>query len=199
MSDNADIWTGLTPPYRTIVADPPWQYNVARGLPTRDYKPSTAEAHYSTLTMEEIAAIPVKDLAAEDAHLYLWVTNPRLFGDRQGGRRATPLDIAEAWGFEYRTMLTWVKTGPLGMGWWFRGNTEHVLFCARPGTPAIPADRREANVVTAPRQHHSGKPAAFFDLVERVSSGPYLELFARSPRLGWDSWGLGFETERTAV
>lgn len=186
------IWDGLSPPYGTIVADPPWQYNVTKGLPTKGYKPSTAEAHYSTLTMAEVAELPVADLAADHCHLYLWVTNPRLFGDR-GDRSIGPIDIVEAWGFEYKTLLTWVKTGPLGMGWWFRGQTEHVMFCARAGTPAIPADLREQNVISAPRRRHSAKPDALHDLAERVSPGPRCELFSRNPRLGWDHWGHGYE------
>lgn len=185
-------WEGLTPPYRTLVADPPWQYNVTKGLPTSGYKPSTAEAHYSTLTMPEVAALPVGDLAATDAHLYLWVTVPRLFGDR-GTRGVGPVDVMEAWGFEFKTMLTWVKTGALGMGWWFRGQVEHVLFGVRGNLP-IPADRREKNVITAGKNLHSAKPPAFYDLVERVSPGPYVELFARAPRLGWDAWGKGYES-----
>jgi N6-adenosine-specific RNA methylase IME4 len=191
----ADLWQGLTPPYGTIVIDPPWQYNVTKGLPTNGYKPSTAEAHYSTMTMAEVAALPVGDLATTDAHLYMWVTNPRLFGDRND-RGWSPLAIAEAWGFEYKTLLTWAKTGSLGMGWWFRGATEHVLFCARPGAPSIGAALREPNLFTAPRRRHSEKPGVFFDLVERVSPGPRAELFARQPRLGWDSWGHGYEAAR---
>jgi len=186
------MWEGLSPPYGTIVADPPWRYNVTKGLPPRGYKPATAEAHYSTMSMAEIAALPVADLAADQAHLYVWVTNPRMFGDRND-RGHSPLSIVEAWGFEYKTLLTWAKTGAIGMGWWFRGATEHVMFCARPGTPSIDAACREANLITAPRRRHSEKPGAFYDLVERVSPGPYVELFARQPRLGWDSWGHGYE------
>lgn len=179
--------------YRTIVADPPWEYNATKGLPIRGYKPSTAEAHYSTLSMREIAALPVSNLAAPAAHLYLWVTNPRLFGDR-GDHGFGPIDVAEAWGFEYRTLLTWSKTGSLGMGWYFRGATEHILFCTRGGA-SIPPERREPNLITARRRRHSEKPGALYDLVERVSPSPYLELFARTPRLGWDSWGWGFEDQ----
>ena len=190
------VFAELSPPYSTIVADPPWKYNATKGLPTRGYKPSTAEAHYSTMSMRDLAALPVADLAADDAHLYMWVTNPRLFGDR-GDEGVAPLDIVRAWGFEYRTLLTWVKTGPIGMGWYFRGATEHVMFCTR-GKASIPSDRREPNVVTSPRRRHSAKPPAFMDLVERVSPGPYLELFCREPRFGWDSWGKGYEQAVTA-
>ncbi len=181
-------WEGLSPPYKTIVADPPWQYqkDTANGA-----KPGAAEAHYSTMSMRDIAALPVSDLAANDAHLYLWVTVPRLYGDRND-RTINARDLMEAWGFEFKTMLTWVKDGSPGMGWYFRGCTEHVLFGVRGRLPIAPADR-ERNVFTASREGHSGKPSSFLDLVERVSPGPYCELFARAPRLGWDSWGKGYE------
>src|SRR5580765_7944962 len=94
-------WEGLNPPYRTIVADPPWRYQKDT---TNGAKPGAAEAHYSTLGMRDIAALPVADLAAPDAHLYLWVTVPRLYGDRDD-RSFTPVDLMEVWGFEFKTML----------------------------------------------------------------------------------------------
>lgn len=148
------------------------------------------EGHYRTMSMEEIAEIPVRSWAAESAHLYLWITNPRLYGNSRdsGGRTITPLQIVEAWGFEYVTLLTWVKTGAPGMGFYFRGATEHVVFAARNKCP-IPAAKRESNVFTAPRGRHSEKPDAFYDLVERVSPGPYLEMFSRRARFNWDTWG----------
>ena len=180
--------------YRTIVADPPWRYR-STDILTRGWhaasvetkKPRSAEGHYTTMTNEEIAAISVGDLAADDAELYLWVTNPRLYGERSGG--PSPLEIAEAWGFTYKTLLTWVKTGAPGLGFYFRGCTEHVLYCTR-GEIKIAPGRRESNVIIAPRGRHSEKPDAFYDLVERISPGPRLELFARRARLsGWDYSG----------
>jgi N6-adenosine-specific RNA methylase IME4 len=177
----------LNPPYRTIVADPPWRYDIARIVTTGKQRRAEAMAHYSTLYPTEVAMLPVGDLAANDAHLYLWVTNPML---------PQAFDVLPCWGFRYVTTLTWVKTGTLGMGFHFRGDTEHVLFGVRGDLP-IPPEKRERNVFTAARCGHSVKPGAFFDLVERVSPGPYVELFARQPRLGWDSWGYGYES-RTA-
>jgi N6-adenosine-specific RNA methylase IME4 len=142
---------------------------------------------YTTMTNAEVAALPVGELADDDAELYLWVTNPRLYGERDG--QCSPLAIIEGWGFEYKTLLTWVKTGALGLGFYFRGQTEHVLYCTR-GDVKIPPARRESNVITAPRRGHSEKPDAFYDLVERVSPEPRVELFARRARLsGWDYWG----------
>jgi len=170
--------------YRTIVADPPWRYQKDTSMGA---KPGAAEAHYQTLSMREIAALPVRNLADENAHLFLWVTVPRLYGDR-GDRSFTPVDVMEAWGFEFKTMLTWVKSGSPGMGWYFRGQTEHILFGVKGHLPILPAIR-QPNYLVAPRSGHSGKPDAFGDLVEQVSPGPYLELFARRQRLGWDTWG----------
>lgn len=177
--------------YRTIVADPPWRYRNTRGTQTRSRigrRQIAAEGNYATMANDDIAALPVADLAADQAHLYLWVTNPRLFGERKRGE-VQPVDILESWGFEYVTMLTWVKTGPPGMGFYFRGETEHVLFGIR-GKLGIPASIRESNVFTSPRRGHSEKPDCFYDLVERISPGPRLEMFARRARLGdWSYWG----------
>jgi N6-adenosine-specific RNA methylase IME4 len=180
--------------YRTIVADPPWRYSNARGTQTRSARGRravTAEDNYPTMTNEEIAALPVREWADDAAHLYLWVTNPRLYGGRGrkgDGAAIEPIDIMEAWGFEYVTCLTWVKLGAPGLGFYFRGMTEHVLFGVRGGL-TIPTDARESNVITAPRGRHSEKPDRFYELVERVSPGPYLEMFARRRRYGWDVWG----------
>jgi N6-adenosine-specific RNA methylase IME4 len=130
------------------------------------------------MTNAEIAALPVGGMADETACLFLWVTNPRLYGERDG--TCSPYEIAEGWGFRYVTMLTWVKTGPMGLGFYFRGHTEHVLFCVR-GDFKIPPSLRESNVITAPRRRHSEKPDAFYDKVERVCPEPRVEL-VRPPR-----------------
>lgn len=157
--------------YRTIVADPPWQFqsSTMRGA---------AERHYPTMPLEEIAALNVRDQAEEDAHLWLWVCNINM---------PEAWWLAGAWGFHPITVVTWCKPGP-GIGWWFRNNTEHVVFATR----GKPLQRGEAVLSTWfewPRFEHSRKPDAFYDLVEQVSPGPYLELFARRQRLGWDTWG----------
>jgi N6-adenosine-specific RNA methylase IME4 len=172
--------------YRTIVADPPWSYRQTAIKKRTGTVPAGAEAHYGTISMEEIAAIPVAETATDDAYLFMWVTNPKLYGDRRGG--LTPADVLEAWGFKYQTTLTWLKEGALGMGFYFRGETEHVLFATR-GDAKIPVDRRERNWFKAPKRGHSVKPDCFLDMVERVCDGPYLELFARRARFGWDYYG----------
>jgi len=185
-----EAFPGLTPPYATIAADPPWQYNTTTRPMRRGGRGGQAEHHYTTLTNAEIAALPVAALAAGQAHLYLWTTNPRLMGDHRGNRDITPMDIVEAWGFKPITMLTWVKPGASGTGWYFRGQTEHVLFGVR-GRLGIPAEKRLPNVFTAPRSRHSAKPREFFDLAEAVSPPPRVELFGRTMRPGWDVWGDG--------
>jgi N6-adenosine-specific RNA methylase IME4 len=170
------------------VADPPWRYTQSGRIPsTGKRRGAAAEDHYPTMTNAELAALPVADLADQSAHLYLWVTNPRLFGERQRGEMP-PVDIAAAWDFRYVTLLTWVKRGALGMGFYWRGNTEHVLFCVRGDAPIAP-ERRLVNIIDAPKSRHSAKPDAFYDLVEQVSQPPRLELFARRQRFGWDTWG----------
>lgn len=170
----------MTKRYATVVADPPWRYNVA-GRKNAWGTPTSAAGHYPTMSDEQIRELPVARLAATNAHLYLWVTNTRLFECRA-------IEIVESWGFAYKTMLTWIKSGQPGLGSYFRGCTEHVLFCARGDAP-IPAERRERNHFATLRTPHSQKPDAFYDLVERVSPSPRLELFARRQRLGWDTWG----------
>lgn len=180
------MWAGADVKYVTIVADPPWSYRKSKPTGDEQHNRRWAEDVYPTMKMKEIAALPVGDLAAENAHLYLWVTNPRLFGDRFDNSFG-PVQIMEGWGFRYATMLTWVKTQP-GLGSYFRGHTEHVLFGVRGSLPVEPS-KRPPNYFIAPRTTHSAKPECFLDLVEAVSPGPYLELFARRNRMGWDTWG----------
>ncbi len=167
--------------YRTIVADPPWRYlngTVPMG---------GVEKHFHTMTNPEIAALPVAEMADDDAHLYLWVTNPRLFAESHD-EGVGPREIMDAWGFRYITLLTWLKNR-LGLGYYFRGCTEHVLFGVR-GRAPIPPELRVANIFSGNVEGvHSRKPDSFLDLVEKVSPGPYLEMFARRQRLGWDTWG----------
>jgi len=176
----------LSPPYSTIVADPPWDLaSINSGWATT----SVASLPYSTLTLDEIADLPVSTLAdRKGAHLYLWTVTSVLrhsFG------------IVEAWGFSPKQVLVWTKPG-LGPGARFRQTCEYVIFGSR--GPSLPITRRDIGTwFQWPRNGHSVKPAAFGDLVESVSPGPYVELFARSPRLGWDSWGYGYECSNTAI
>lgn len=178
--------------YRTIVADPPWVYG-KWGNPSRParttggpFKGGAAIAlPYPVLTVAGITALPVRDLATPDAHLYLWTTNRYL---------EQAFGIVRAWGFQYAQTLVWAKT-PMGRGpgGAFAQNAEYVLF-ARRGT--LPHTRRQESVWFNWKRtgQHSRKPDAFLDLVEQVSPGPYLELFARRQRLGWSVWGNEVES-----
>lgn len=168
--------------YRTIVADPPWPLRTTPGVLTGKggVKVQRSPLPYRTMSVAEIAAQPLGRLAAEHAHLYLWTTNrflPHAFG------------IAEAWGFSYSTTLVWCKR-PMGRGIGkpaYPIFTEFVLFCRRGTLPA--QQQAPRNWWEWRRGAPSAKPEAFIDMVESVSPGPYVELFSRRHRLGWDVWG----------
>ncbi|MEN6426116.1 MAG: MT-A70 family methyltransferase [Phycisphaerales bacterium] len=156
--------------YRTIVADPPWRYASAATK-------ADAAKHYSTMSLDEICRLDLPDMA-DDTHLWLWGTNALL---------EDAYTVVRAWGFCPLTLVTWCKKQP-GVGHYLRNNTEHVILASR-GRPMVPADKPVSTWYVWPRAEHSRKPDWFFDLVEQVSPGPYLELFARRNRLGWDTWG----------
>lgn len=158
--------------YRTIVCDPPWAYRDKLGPKHRG-----ADAHYVTAGVEDIATIPVGEWADDDAHMYLWTTNAFMCEGH---------DLARRWGFIPRTILTWVKP-QIGMGHFYRNNTEHVVFAVRGKLQTARNDCPTA--FYAPRGRHSEKPAAFYDMVESMSPGPYLDVFARKHRFGWDAYG----------
>jgi N6-adenosine-specific RNA methylase IME4 len=157
--------------YRTIVADPPWRYGSAATK-------ADAGKHYETMAVEEIRSIPVEGQAEDDAHLWLWAVN---------GLMEEAYSVVRAWGFSPITLITWCKTQP-GVGYYFRTNTEQCIFATR-GKPMVPESKPMASYFIWPRGAHSSKPDAFYDVVEQVSPGPYLELFARRARFGWDYWG----------
>jgi N6-adenosine-specific RNA methylase IME4 len=177
---------GLNPPYSTIVADPPWAYDegwpMSNGQGQRGNK-GRKPLGYSSMTLDEMAALRLGLLADGDSHLYLWTTSRYL---------RDAFDLVEAWGFHPSQTLTWCKPARgIGPGGAFSSTTEFVIF-ARHGSLKAKA-RVDSTWWEWSREGHSRKPAAFYDLVEQVSPGPYVELFARQPRLGWDSWGHGYE------
>jgi N6-adenosine-specific RNA methylase IME4 len=184
---SAQPFAELSPPYSTIVADPPWYYE--QGGPYSGVWASGPRVPpYSSMSVAEIRDLPVGDLADADSHLYLWTTNRYL---------RESFALAEWWGFDHSQVLTWCKPPKgIGPGGAFCTTTEFVLFCRR-GSLA-PLQRVDSSWWLWPRGPHSVKPAAFLDLVEQVSPGPYVELFARAPRLGWDSWGHGYEIGASA-
>jgi N6-adenosine-specific RNA methylase IME4 len=182
--------------YRTIVADPPWEIGAFPALNSagstgwkRDGDEGNAKPPpFVTMSEAQIAALPVADLAEDDAHLYLWTFNRHL---------ESAFDVARAWRFRPAQVLTWCKPPMGGLGGAFVQSSEFVLFCRR---GKLPHTRRGPSTwFQWPRTRHytddgrytqhSAKPEAFLDLVEQVSPGPYLELFARRDRLGWDTWG----------
>jgi N6-adenosine-specific RNA methylase IME4 len=162
--------------YRTIVADPPWQ--VGRG-PEWSSNGRSRDLPYPTMTIEDIAALPVMGLAQDEAHLYLWTINAYI---------ENAYEITRRWGFKPSTLLTWCKQPHgIGLGGSYILTTEHILFARRGVLPA--GERVPSTWWEWPRGIHSTKPEAFLDMVERVSPSPRIELFARRNRLGWDTWG----------
>ena len=169
-AQNAEERANSALSFRTILADPPWDVLQRGGR--------GADRHYSVMTVEAIAALPVRKLASTDAHLWLWVTNATLFSGHM---------VMAAWGFTYRSCLTWVKPG-LGLGsYYLRNNTEHLLLGTKGKAPIL--FRSQPTWLFAPKQDHSHKPEEQYAVIERCSPGPYLELFARRQRPGWQVWG----------
>jgi N6-adenosine-specific RNA methylase IME4 len=160
--------------YSVLLADPPWRYDYARTKSRR------VENHYPTMALADICALDVASLAAVDAVLFLWATNPKLEEALSGIR---------AWGFSYRTNAAWVKP-QMGMGYYFRQQHELLLVATR-GTPKTPLPaNRPRSVMSAPRQAHSKKPEIARELIERMyPDARRLEMFAREQRPGWDVWG----------
>lgn len=178
-----DWFQPRAPGYSTVLADPPWPESgggkVKRG----------ADRHYPLMRIDDIAKLPVRDIARPDAHLYLWATNNHLPG---------ALEVMRAWGFRYVTNVCWGKvsaTGVVqqGLGQYFRGAHELLLFGVRGKVPyrTLPDGKRAQHptLVLAPRGEHSRKPDVFHEVIEKVSPGPYVELFARRARPGWAVWG----------
>lgn len=171
--------------FQTIVADPPWPYSLGRSNPTaKSVQGLRAHDHYEAMTLPEICAL--QPPAADNAHLYLWTTNAFMVEAHE---------VARAWGFEPKTICTWVKVcrdDPQRVsrktGYWFRGATEHWLFCVR-GSLKLQTAEALPTAYLWPRLSHSVKPDVFYDLVEKASPGPYLEMFARRERVGWQTWG----------
>jgi len=156
--------------FRTILADPPWDVQQQGRL--------GASQHYALMTLDQIKAMPIADLAEDDAHLWLWVTNATL---RAG------YDVIEAWGFTPRSPLTWIKPRIL-LGNYLRNATEHLLFATRGKAPVL--YKSQPTWMFAPLQEHSHKPEEQYAVIERVSPGPYLELFARRRPSSTESWAV---------
>ncbi len=182
--------------YRTIVADPPWPYANREGTGydviskslVKDgsrLQRSVREMGYAPMEMDDLLRLYVP--AEKNAHLYLWTTNSFMVEAHS---------LAEAWGFSVKTICTWVKTHQgdrdrvsMKTGYYFRGATEHFLFAVRGSLPLSTTEGLPTAYLWPRIGTHSVKPEAFYDLAEQASPGPYLEMFARRQRLGWDTWG----------
>lgn len=170
--------------FGTILADPPWQFTNRTGKVAPEHR---RLSRYGTMTLSEIEALPVEEIAAPTSHLYLWVPNALL---PQG------IQVLAAWGFTYKSNLVWHKIrkdgGPdgRGVGFYFRNVTELVLFGTRgKNARTLPPGRRQVNYLATRKREHSRKPDEQYDIIESCSPGPFLEMFARGNRPGWEVWG----------
>ena len=170
--------------FSTLLADPPWRFMNRTGKVAPEHR---RLSRYDTMTTAEIRTLPVAEIVAEQAHLYLWVPNALI---------ADGLAVMESWGFSYKSNLVWAKRrkdgGPdgRGVGFYFRNVTEIILFGVRGSMRTLPPGRRQVNIIETRKREHSRKPDEQYDIIEACSPGPYLELFARYSRPGWTSWGL---------
>jgi len=170
--------------FGAILADPPWQFQNKTGKVAPEHR---RLSRYATLTLDDIKQLPVAQVAADVAHLYLWVPNALL---------PEGLAVMQAWGFRYKSNLVWHKvrkdggSDGRGVGFYFRNVTELVLFGVRGrNARTLAAGRRQVNYLSSRKREHSRKPDELYPLIEACSPGPYLELFARGVRAGWTAWG----------
>jgi N6-adenosine-specific RNA methylase IME4 len=178
-----DLKQKVSKGYKTVLADPPWRFENRTGKMAPEHQ---RLLRYPTMSVEEISDLPVPEITDKSAHLYLWVPNALLL---EG------LTVMENWGFKYKTNLVWQKVrkdgGPdgRGVGFYFRNVTELVLFGVKGSMRTLDPGRRQVNTFASRKREHSRKPDELFDIIENCSPGPYVELFARFPREGWDQWG----------
>jgi N6-adenosine-specific RNA methylase IME4 len=178
------VFDELDPPYSTIVADPPWAINKVQ----KRTRPNQVDMDYSMMTLDEIKALPVADLAADVATCFVWTIDRYLYD--------TPAVLA-AWGFKYHLTMAWDKTNGMAM-FGFNRQTEFVVVGFKGTHDAYPEGPVMRSSFTASvGKAHSVKPDCFLDAVEARFPGPYVELFCRRPRFGWDSWGKGYEIPET--
>lgn len=170
--------------FSTILADPPWQFQNRTGKVAPEHKRLN---RYGTMTLDKIMGLPVSKIAAETAHLYLWVPNALL---------PDGLAVMEAWGFKYKTNLIWQKVRKdgepdgRGVGFYFRNTTEILLFGVKgKNARTLAPGRSQVNVIKTQKREHSRKPDEQYPLIEACSSGPFFEMFARGSKKGWTTWG----------
>lgn len=170
--------------FSTILADPPWQFQNKTGKVAPEHRRLN---RYGTLTLDEIMDLPVAKVAADVAHLYLWVPNALL---------PEGLAVLEAWGFHYKSNIVWHKirkdggSDGRGVGFYFRNVTELILFGVKgKNARTLAPGRRQVNYLATRKREHSRKPDEQYKIIEACSRGPYLELFGRGTRRGWTTWG----------
>jgi N6-adenosine-specific RNA methylase IME4 len=176
--------------FSTILADPPWRFQNSTGKVAPEHR---RLSRYGTMDLPSIRALPVQEITADTAHLYLWVPNALL---------AEGLDVMKAWGFTYKSNIVWHKirkdggSDGRGVGFYFRNVTEIVLFGVR-GTKArtLAPGRSQVNLLATRKREHSRKPDELYPIIEACSPGPFIELFARGVRDGWHTWGNQAESD----
>ena len=177
--------------WSTVLADPPWRFVNRTGKVAPEHRRLD---RYDTMNVKEICELPVAEVTADRAHLYLWVPNALL---------PEGLQVMESWGFRYVSNLVWAKRrkdgGPdgRGVGFYFRNVTELILFGVRGSMRTLEPGRRQVNMIESRKREYSRKPDESYDIIEACSPAPYLELFARYPRPGWTVWGD--ESEETTT
>jgi N6-adenosine-specific RNA methylase IME4 len=183
MKPNPAPFADVTGQFGTVLLDPPWRFANRTGKMAPEHK----RLHrYPTMSVEEIAALPVGELVLPKSHLYLWCPNALI---------AEALHIMSSWGFTYKTNIVWLKVrkdgGPdgRGVGFYFRNVTELLLFGVKGSLRTLGPGRRQVNVIITRKQEHSRKPDEAYQVIEQCSPGPYLELFARRKRPTWSQWG----------
>jgi N6-adenosine-specific RNA methylase IME4 len=170
--------------FKTILADPPWQFTNRTGKMAPEHR---RLSRYSTMSLEQILKLPVPQIAADTAHLYLWVPNALL---------PEGLAVMDAWGFKYKSNIVWHKirkdggSDGRGVGFYFRNVTEMILFGVRgKNARTLKPGRTQVNYLATRKREHSRKPDEQYSIIESCSPGPYLELFARGERPAWVVWG----------
>ena len=170
--------------FSTVLADPPWRFQNSTGKVAPGHK---RLARYDTMTLDEICALPVPDVCADPAHLYLWVPNALL---------PDGLRVMTEWGFTYKSNIVWHKvrkdggSDGRGVGFYFRNVTENLLFGVKgKNARTLKPGRTQVNYLATRKREHSRKPDEIFDIIEACSPGPRLEMFCRGVRKGWTVWG----------
>jgi len=165
--------------YGAILADPPWSFRTYGGDDTTPHR--TAIEPYPVMSVDDIAALPVGNLAARDCALFLWVVDPLL---------DVGIQVGKGWGFTYKTRaFEWDKS-TIGMGYWTRKEGESCLLFTRGSPPRL--DKGVRQFIREPRRRHSRKPDEVYRRIERLVAGPYVELFATQQWPGWDGWGRDY-------